>query len=71
MLQAMTGADDTVQPKQRSSRASSEDEGSVGNYDETSIRYKGRNTPGKTFKKLQSLTGSEGYVPPRKFFLHF
>ena len=29
----------------------------IGNYDETSIRYRGRNIPSKSFRMLQNMTG--------------
>ena len=32
----------------------------VSAYDETSIRYRGRNIPSKSFRMLQNMTGSAG-----------
>ncbi|XP_013382524.1 extensin-like [Lingula anatina] len=37
-------------------------EGPIGKYDETSIRYKGRNIPSKSFKLLQQMTGGPDTV---------
>ena len=38
----------------------------VGDYDQTSIRYTGRNIPSRSFRMLQHLTGSgdESNTPP-------
>ena len=40
--------------------------GDVGDYDQTSIRYTGRNIPSRSFRMLQHLTGSgdESTTPP-------
>ena len=38
----------------------SEGEEDIGNYDEASIRYRGKNIPSKSFQKLQSMTGGPG-----------
>ena len=38
----------------------------VSGYDETSIRYRGRNIPSKSFRMLQSMTGSGSDVPGKQ-----
>jgi len=40
----------------------------VGDYDETSIRYTGRNIPSRSFRMLQHLTGGadeDNSIPPQ------
>ena len=45
--------------------AGSDDVDEVSGYDETSIRYRGRNIPSKSFRMLQSMTGSGSDEPGR------
>ena len=35
----------------------------IGNYDEQSIRYRGRNIPSKSFRMLESMTGGPAPAP--------
>ena len=36
----------------------------VGQYDQTSIRYTGKNIPSRSFRMLQHLTGGDPGTPP-------
>ena len=42
----------------------------IADYDETSIRYRGRANPSKTFRLLQSATGSSDSDSGQQLYLH-